>query len=66
MITLQTFQPKQARVAICENGQRDDGVDRVGPTTAFSLASVVKLGSRDGIGAAQTIDDRYQDASLFL
>ncbi len=46
--------------------QRGDGAEQAGPATALSIAPVVNLGSRDGIGPAQTIDDRYQGAGLFL
>ena len=46
--------------------QCGDGAEQADPATALNLASVVNLGSRNGIGPAQTLDDRYQGAGLFL
>ena len=46
--------------------QRGGRANRAGPTTPRSLTSVINMGPRNGIGAAQTIDHQYEDAGLFL
>ncbi len=46
--------------------QRGDDAEQADTTTAIGIAPVTNMGSWDGIGPAQTLDDRYEGAGLFL
>jgi hypothetical protein len=46
--------------------QRGDGTEHTDTTIASGIVPVINLGSRNGIGPAQTIDGRYHGAGLFL
>lgn len=46
--------------------QRGDDTGHADATITSNIAPVINLGSRNGIGPAQTIDGRYHGAGLFL